>query len=152
MKFYLPLAILMLFSGCRSDVNCFETFCIDEDFKEFEILLKEGFEKSEVDALIFERRNKDTLVAYEFKESGHQYESKYWAFHIKKEEGILKIKRFLESHHYYLVIPNSYEEIRENQFFLVRNFNKNNFFFIKIVSTNLTFFKVEIVYYFPSKN
>jgi hypothetical protein len=151
MKFYLPLAIVILISGCRRDVKCFETFCIDEDFKEYETLIKEGFEKSEVDALMFERRINDTLVTYEFKDSGHQYESKYWAFYIQKEEGILKLQKFLERHHYYLMIPISYEEIMENQFFCVRNFDNNNIFFLKISSTNPTYFKVEILYYFNSK-
>lgn len=148
MKCYLSLSILMLISGCRSSVQCLETFCVDEEFKEYKTLLKEGFEKSEVDALMFERREKDTLIAYEYKEGGHQYESKYWAFNIQKDEGVLILQKFLESRHYYLVIPKSYEEIMYNHFFCVRNFENNNLFFLKISSVNSKYDKVELVYYF----
>lgn len=119
---------IVILSSCKSNPSCLETFCVDEVFSTYNALSENDFQKSEVDALMFEKRINDTLVVYEYNQDGSCYDSKYWIFTVRKDAGLLEVKSFLERKNCSLLIPGSFDELTENKLFCVRNFQTNRIF------------------------
>ncbi|WP_233757873.1 hypothetical protein [Algoriphagus sp. AGSA1] len=143
----LIMGAVAVFMSCGSEKLKLELFRVEEARIGYQYLLNQNFQKSEVDAMMFEKSFNDTLIYYEYTEDLKRLYSKTWRFPFEKfnkEE----LEKFLKENNVFLMVPDDFSLIDPNTIFCVMNYSNNLIYFC---STDVVDEKnmINIVYYFP---
>lgn len=144
----LIMGIVPIFMSCESEKLKLDLFSVEETQISYQYLLDQSFQKSEVDAMMFEKAFNDTLIYYEYTEDLKKLYSKRWRFSFEgfnKEE----LEVFLKEYNIFLMIPDDFSLIDSNSKFCVISHNNNLVYFCSIDIVGEMHI-INIVYYFPS--
>lgn len=143
----LIMVVIAISISCGSEKLKLDLFSVEETRISYQYLLDQGFQKSEVDAMMFEKSFNDTLVYYEYTEDLKMLYSKTLRFPFEefdKEE----LEKFLKEYNVFLMIPDDFSLIDLRTMFCVMNYSNN---LLYLCSTDVVNGKhvLNIVYYFP---
>lgn len=143
----LILVVIAVSISCGSEKLKLNLFSVEKTQVSYQYLLDQGFQKSEVDAMMFEKSFNDTLVYYEYTEDLKMLYSKTWRFPFEefdKEE----LEKFLKKKNVFLMIPDEFSLIDFRTRFCVKDYTNNLPFFCSIDVVNGKHV-LNLVYYFP---
>lgn len=147
MKVY-TIVFLVFFASCKveNDIEL-NLFKIEQGVLTVDDLKNQGFVKSEVDAIMFEKSINDTIITYEFTEDLSKSYSKSWSFIIPNQT-IEVLEKGFEKYDVYLMVPESFENLSLRKTFCLKQHTSNLVYFSTIDSLENRRI-VDIVYYFP---
>lgn len=122
-------AILLVFGCTQKETISLRVLNLDGKFSSIEGLLFDGFQKTQVDVLMFEKKNGDTTVYFNYGFQEETVENIYWEFPILKKDSRNKIKAFFKKKNCYLNLSSDGENKQEiSSFYFQNNFSRELFF------------------------
>lgn len=133
MKRIFQIATLLLVSSCTEKKSIqTQVMNLDRVIEPNERLLQEGFQKTQVDVLMFEKKNGDTTLYLEYDYDRDEIESKYWEFPILKKDHHNQIETFFEKRNCYLRIKSQCNSNNDYQSLCFQNNLSKEVFFVQM--------------------
>jgi hypothetical protein len=139
--------LLFISTSCTEGTVELNIFQIGDKGVTYDYLLGKGYRQSHVDVLMMETRSNDTTIAFEFGYNPMILYSKLWMFKVSGNY-IDELIDFFDKHDISLMVPNSFEQIKFDDFFCLKRNSDNQVFFC-VLKEEDSYIDVTVIFYYP---